>query len=60
MALWNIVIVAVFTNFQFASNSKEVENLNAKPIANASILKERQRIQIINHYLETNYQSELI
>jgi hypothetical protein len=27
--------------------------------ANASILKEQQRMQMINHYVEANYQNEI-
>jgi YesN/AraC family two-component response regulator len=45
--------------FNLLAKSYEVENLNAKPIANASILKEQQRMQMINHYIEANYQSEI-
>jgi transcriptional regulator GlxA family with amidase domain len=45
--------------FNLLANSTQVENLNAKPIANASILKEQQRMQMINHYVEANYQNEI-
>jgi AraC-like DNA-binding protein len=45
--------------FNLLANSTESEILNAKPIANASILKEQQRLQMINHYIEANYQNEI-
>lgn len=45
--------------FNLLANSTQVENLIAKPIANASILKEQERMQMINHYIEANYQKEI-
>lgn len=45
--------------FNLLANSKEVENLKVKPIASASILKEQQRLQMIYHYIEANYQNEI-
>ena len=41
------------------ANSNEIEMLNAKPIASASVLKEQQRLQKVYHYIETNYQIEI-
>lgn len=45
--------------FNLLANSNEVYNLNAKPITNVTILKAQKRIQMINHYIEVNYQSQI-
>lgn len=39
--------------------SKEAEDLHTKPIANASVLKEQQRLQRVYHYIERNYQQNI-
>jgi AraC-like DNA-binding protein len=41
------------------AESKEVNLLNAKPIASASLLKEQQRIHKVYHFIETNYQANI-
>jgi AraC-like DNA-binding protein len=45
--------------FDLLANSTEVENLKAKPIASVSVLKEQQRLQLIYHYIEANYQNQI-
>lgn len=45
--------------FYLLANSTEVENLHLKPIANTTVLKQQQRIQMIHHYIEANYQNEI-
>jgi AraC-like DNA-binding protein len=45
--------------FHLLANSEEIENLKAKPIASASVLKEQQRLQMIYHFIEANYQHEI-
>jgi YesN/AraC family two-component response regulator len=45
--------------FNLLANSNEVENLQAKPIASISVLKEQQRLQMIYHHIEANYQSPI-
>jgi AraC-like DNA-binding protein len=45
--------------FNLLAHSDEVEILNARPITNASVLKEQQRLQKVNHYIEANYQDEI-
>ena len=48
-------LIALLEIFQLLASSNEVINLNARPIANAAVLKEQQRLQKIYHYIETNY-----
>jgi hypothetical protein len=43
--------------FNLLANSTEVENLNVKPLTHR--FKEQQRMQMINHYVEANYQNEI-
>jgi AraC-like DNA-binding protein len=45
--------------FNLLAHSDEVEILNARPITNASVLKEQQRLQKVHHYIEANYQDEI-
>lgn len=45
--------------FNLLANSTEVANLKAKPIASVSVLKEQQRLQLIYHYIEANYQNQI-
>jgi len=40
---------------QLLAQSSEVIMLHAKPIANASVLKEQQRLHKVYHFIETNY-----
>lgn len=49
-------LITLLEVFQLLAHSSEVELLNAKPIAGASVLKEQQRIQKVYHFIETNYQ----
>src|SRR3982751_6741325 len=45
--------------FQLLAQSDEVIMLNAKSIANASVLKEQQRLHKVYHFIETNYQENI-
>ena len=45
--------------FQMLATSKEYSLLNSRPIANASVLKEQQRMHKIYHFIETNYQTDI-
>lgn len=42
--------------FQLLATSNEYEDLHGRPIANASLLKEQQRMHRIYHFIETHYQ----
>lgn len=52
-------LIALLQIFQLLANSKEVIKLNARPIANAAVLKEQQRLQKIYHHIETNYRASI-
>ena len=41
--------------FQLLAASKEYIDLKCRPIANASLLKEQQRMHKIYHFIETHY-----
>jgi len=45
--------------FQLLATSEEYTLLHSRPIANASLLKEQQRMHKIYHYIETNYQKDI-
>ena len=45
--------------FQTLATSKEYCLLNSRPIANASLLKEQQRMHKIYHFIEVNYQKDI-
>src|SRR5207253_2183104 len=45
--------------FQLLAASKEYTSLHARPIANASLLKEQQRMHKIYHFIETHYQQAI-
>jgi len=45
--------------FQTLATSKEYSLLNSRPIANASLLKEQQRMHKIYHFIEVNYQKDI-
>ncbi|MCW3120440.1 MAG: helix-turn-helix protein [Chitinophagaceae bacterium] len=49
-------LIELLGAFQVLATSKEYEELNSRPIANASLLKEQKRMHQIYHYLETHYQ----
>ncbi len=42
--------------FQLLATSEEFTDLQSRPIANASLLKEQQRMHKIYHFIETHYQ----
>jgi len=52
-------LIALLQVFQLLALSKEVTSLNTRPIANASILKEQQRLHKIYHFIETHYQDRI-
>lgn len=52
-------LITLLEVFQLLAQSKEVELLNARPIAGVSVLKEQQRIQKVYHFIETNYQKQI-
>ncbi len=52
-------LIALLQVFNLLANSNEIEMLNAKPIASASVLKEQQRLQKVYHFIEANYQNEI-
>lgn len=52
-------LIELLEIFQLLATTQEYELLNTRPIANASLLKEQQRIHKIYHYIETNYQKEI-
>jgi len=45
--------------FQLLAISKEFTDLQSRPIANASLLKEQQRMHKIYHFIETHYQQAI-
>lgn len=52
-------LITLLQVFNLLANSNEIEILKARPIANASVLKEQQRLQKVYHHIETNYQNEI-
>ena len=44
---------------QLLATSEEYSLLHSRPIANASLLKEQQRLHKIYHFIETNYQKDI-
>jgi AraC-like DNA-binding protein len=52
-------LITLLQVFDLLANSAEVEMLKARPIANASVLKEQQRLQKVYHFIEVNYQNEI-
>jgi YesN/AraC family two-component response regulator len=52
-------LITLLQVFNFLANSAEAEILKARPIANASVLKEQQRLQKVYHFIEVNYQNEI-
>lgn len=49
-------LIELLNIFQLLATSNEYEDLHGRPIANASLLKEQQRIHRIYHFIETHYQ----
>ena len=52
-------LILLLEIFQLLATSKEYTALQTRPIANASVLKEQQRMHKIYHYIETNYQTSI-
>jgi len=52
-------LVELLQVFQQLATSEEYTLLHSRPIANASILKEQQRLHKIYHFIETNYQKDI-
>ncbi len=52
-------LISLLQIFNLLAHSKEVEILKARPIANASVLKEQQRLQKVYHFIEANYLKEI-
>lgn len=48
-------LIELLQIFQQLATSKECLLLQSRPVTNASLLKEQQRIHTIYHYIETNY-----
>lgn len=52
-------LITLLQVFHLLANSNEIEMLNTRPIASASVLKEQQRLQKVYHFIEANYQNEI-
>jgi len=52
-------LITLLEVFQLLAVSNEAELLKARPVANAALLKEQQRLQQVYHFIETNYQGEI-
>jgi AraC-like DNA-binding protein len=52
-------LITLLQIFNLLACSNEVEILKARPVANASVLKEQQRLQKVYHFIEANYQNEV-
>ena len=52
-------LITLLQVFQLLAASNEYISLKSRPIANASVLKEQQRLHRIYHYIETNYQAQM-
>jgi AraC-like DNA-binding protein len=52
-------LITLLQVFNLLAGSNEVEILKARPVANASVLKEQQRLQKVYHFIEANYQNEI-
>jgi len=52
-------LVELLNIFQLLATSKEYTDLKSRPIANASLLKEQQRMHKIYHFIETHYQQTI-
>lgn len=52
-------LITLLQVFQLLAASDEFIALKARPIANASVLKEQQRLHKIYHYIETHYQKDI-
>ena len=52
-------LISLMQVFQLLASSEEYVLLKARPIANASVLKEQQRLHKIYHFIETHYQQAI-
>jgi YesN/AraC family two-component response regulator len=52
-------LITLLQVFHLLANSAEVEMLKTRPIASAAVLKEQQRLQLVYHFIEANYQNEI-
>jgi AraC-like DNA-binding protein len=52
-------LIALLQIFQLLASSAEITALDTRPIANASVLKEQQRLHKIYHFIETHYQETI-
>lgn len=52
-------LIELLSIFQLLATSKEFTDLQSRPIANASLLKEQQRMHKIYHFIETRYQQSI-
>ncbi len=52
-------LIALLEVLNLLAKSTDVEALEVKPISRVSVLKERQRLQKVHHYIEVNYQQEI-
>lgn len=52
-------LITLLQVFQLLAATGEYIPLKSRPIANASVLKEQQRLHRIYHYIETHYQKDI-
>lgn len=52
-------LILLLETFQLLANSNEIIELKTRPVANASVLKEQQRLHKIYHYIENNFQKQI-
>ena len=52
-------LITLLQIFNLLAESKEIIALKARPIANASVLKQQQRLHRIYHFIESNYQQHI-
>jgi AraC-like DNA-binding protein len=52
-------LIELLNIFQLLATSKEFIDLQSRPIANASLLKEQQRMHKVYHFIETHYQQSI-
>lgn len=52
-------LISLLQLFQLLADSKETVDLKARPIANASVLKEQRRLHQVYHFIETHYQESI-
>lgn len=52
-------LISLLEVFNLLAKSTETEMLHAKPLENASLIKEQKRIQKVYHFIEVNYQNQM-